>query len=49
MHTRETDEQLLIQFVWDQGFGETDLVEAANRLSVCIDKGLTNYLVPEED
>lgn len=45
-HTRKSDELLLIQFVEDQGFGEPDLVEAAERLKDCIFKGLTDYSVP---
>lgn len=47
MHTRKSDELLLIQFVMDQGWDETDLVEAATRLRVCIEDNLNDYTVKE--
>ena len=43
MHTRKTDEQLLIQFVKDQGFDQIELVEAADRLEKCIREKLQDY------
>ena len=43
MNTRKSDEELLIQFVEDQGFDEPDLVMAANRLKDAIAIGLNNY------
>jgi len=48
-HTRKTDEQLLIQFVMDQGFDEPDLVEAAVRLEEGIKEGLQDYSIPAID
>lgn len=48
-HTRTTDEQLLIQFVEDNGWDEPDLVYAAERLKEGIAKGLTDYSVPIND
>ena len=46
-HTRQGDEELLIQFVEDQGFDEPDLVEAADRLKRCHKEGLQDYSIPE--
>lgn len=43
MHTRNSDELLLIQFVHDQGFDEPDLIYAAERLQNAIDEGLQDY------
>ena len=47
MHTRRSDEELLIEFVGDQGWDEPDLVEAAARLKDCIEKKLKDYSIPE--
>lgn len=43
MYTRKTDEELLIQFVEDQGFDEPDLIYAAERLKKCIADGVDDY------
>lgn len=43
MHTRKSDEELLIQFVKDQGWDEPDLVLAVLRLEVAIREGLQEY------
>jgi len=49
MHTRKSDEELLIQFIDDQGWDQPDLVEAAARLKDCIEKELQDYSISEED
>lgn len=43
MNTRKSDEELLIQFVGDQGWDQPDLVEAAERLKRCIAEKLQDY------
>lgn len=43
MNTRKSDEELLIQFVEDQGWDEADLVMAAKRLKKAIAEGLQDY------
>jgi len=48
-HTRETDEQLLIQFVEDTGSDVPDLMQAAKRLEDCIAEKLQGYSVPNTD
>lgn len=48
-HTRASDEQLLIQFVEDQGWDDPDLVEAAERLKDCIKEELQDYAYPCKD
>ncbi len=45
MHTRKTDEELLVQFVKDQGFDQQYLVEASKRLEKCIKSKLQDYAV----
>jgi len=49
IHTRSTDEKLLIQFVADQGWDMPDLMEAAERLKSCIEEELQDYSVPNID
>ena len=48
-HNRKSDEELLIQFVDDQGFDQPHLVAAADRLKECIRVGLIDYGVPVDD
>lgn len=48
MHTRKSDEELLIEFVADQGWSQPDLVVAAARLKECIEKELQDYSISEE-
>ena len=43
MNTRKSDEELLIEFVADQGWDQPDLIEAAERLKKCIAEGLQDY------
>jgi len=45
MHTRKSDEELLMQFAIDQGFDEPGLVEAVERLQRCHEDGTQDYLV----
>lgn len=47
MNTRKSDEELLIQFVADQGWDQPDLVEAAERLKECINENLQDYSKPD--
>jgi len=47
MHTRKSDELLLMQFVYDQGWDEPNLVLAAERLKNCHKEELQDYAVPE--
>ena len=49
MHTRKTDELLLIEFVWDQVFDQPELIYAAERLKKCIDEGLRDYSTKCDD
>lgn len=46
-HTRTSDEQLLIQFVYEAAPDEPDLVEAAARLEKCSTEGVIEYSIPE--
>jgi hypothetical protein len=48
MHTRETDEKLLMEFVKDQGWSEPDLIEAVERLDKCHKEGLQDYGTTED-
>lgn len=48
-HTYTSDVQVLIQFVKDQGWDLSDVVEASGRLEAAIGKDLTDYSIPEED
>lgn len=41
--TKKSDIEKLIQFVRDQGFDETDLMEAANRLERMLKENLIDY------
>ena len=47
MHTRETDERLLMQFALDQGWDMPDLMEAVERLSKCHEDRLQDYSIPD--
>ena len=48
MHTRRSDEKLLIQFVKDQGFDHIELMDAVKRLEYCIENSLVDYAHAEE-
>lgn len=48
-HTRKGDEELLMQFVEDQGWDEIDLVEAVERLKKCHSEGLQDYSIPSDN
>lgn len=48
MHTRKSDEELLIEFVADQGWDQPDLIEAAERLKKGIDNCLSDYSIKED-
>ena len=48
-HTRVSDEELLIQFVKDQGFDHIELMDAVERLENCIKKSLEDYVLFENE
>lgn len=48
-HTRQTDEELLMQFAEEQGWGEADLMEAVDRLRNCHKEELQDYSFPVND
>lgn len=48
-HTRQSDEELLMQFAEEQGWGESDLMEAVDRMRNCHKEGLQGYSIPFSD
>lgn len=48
-HTRQEDEELLMQFAEEQGWGEPDLMEAVDRLRNCHKEELQDYSIPSSD
>lgn len=49
IHTRTTDEQLLIQLVKDAAWDEPDLMQAAARLEAGIEEELEDYAIVISD
>lgn len=47
MHTRKSDEELIIEFIMEDAWDQPDLVEAACRLKDGLDEGLQDYSIPE--
>lgn len=48
LHTRKTDEELLIQFALDHGWDEPELMNAVNRIKNCHKEQLQDYAVFDE-